>query len=451
MIHMKKLILVVFFIIFIYLYKNYDQIKLWFLNHIILERGILTPSCPWYKISSIFLKDGAGVNLYNDYKEKHGDFAPSKMFNQDIYVVTNVKYIKQILDNSPDTFTVGKLKQQIFHSFMKKNVGVSSGCPWKRRREINEKALLTDQLHVYSEKYNNDIHHFMNKRWKNKCILKYKDFVNIGRYMTAKIVFNTNKMNKDVFNLFSEANTTDTFYPGFKLDPFVVLNYNQFLEKHIKNPNVNSLIHLCLSMSSDPEEVKHQIPHFIFPLVGLYITSIPRILTLLFNDKNALQKVMNEITSVQTYHNDKLVSKKIYELSYLRKCILETLRLMNPLITTFRTLTKDYSFDENYHFQKGTQFLILNNPVLREKEFFDNPNSFNPERWTKDMEQSYYAISFNQGPQRCPAKELVIFLAQSFIYHFVSLNNVEHIEVETIDITNVPQIMNPCNIKIKLN
>ena len=280
------------------------------MNRIILERGILAPSCPWYKISSIFLKDGAGVNLYNDYKEKHGDFAPSKMFNQDIYVVTNVKYIKQILDNSPDTFTVGKLKQHIFHSFMKKNVGVSSGCPWKRRREINEKALLTDQLHVYSEKYNNDIHHFMNKRWKNKMYSKIQRFCKHRKVYDAKIVFNTNKMNKDVFNLFSEANTTDTFYPGFKLDPFVVLNYNQFLEKHIKNPNVNSLIHLCLSMSSDPEEVKHQIPHFIFPLVGLYITSIPRILTLLFNDKNALQKVMNEITSVQTYHNDKLVSKK---------------------------------------------------------------------------------------------------------------------------------------------
>ena len=448
---MKKLILVVFLIVLIYLCKNYDRIKIWFLNRIILERGILAPSCPWYKLSSIFLKDGAGVNLYNDYKGKYGDFALSKMFDEDIYVVTNVNYIKQILDNSPDTFSVGKLKQQFFQSFMGKNVGVSSGCPWKRRREMNERALLTDKLHVYSEKYNDDIHHFMNKRWRNKCILKYKDFVNIGRYMTAKIVFNTNKMNKDVFNLFSEANTTDAFYPGFKLDPFVVLNYNQFLEKHIKNPNVNSLIHLCSTMSSDPEEVKHQIPHFIFPLVGLYITSIPRILTLLFNDKNALQKVMNEITSIQTYRNDKLLSKKIYELSFLRKCILETLRLMNPLITTFRTLTKDYSFDENYHFQKGTQFLILNNPVLREKEFFENPNAFIPDRWTKDMEHSYYAISFNQGPQRCPAKELVIFLAQSFIYHFVSFNNVEQIEVETIDLENVPQIMDPCEIKIKLN
>ena len=333
---------------------------------------------------------------------------------------------------------------------MKKNVGVSSGCPWKKRREMNERALLTDQLHVYSEKYNTDIHHYINKRWSDKCILKYKDFVKIGRYMTAKIVFNTNKINKDVFTLFSEANTTDAFYPQFKITPSVYHKYNRYLEKHIRNPKVNSLIHLCVTMSSDKEEVKHQIPHFIFPLVGLYITSIPRILTLLVNDKYSLQKVIDEIHSIEIYKNDQLLTRKIYELSYLRKCILETLRLMNPLITTFRTLTKDYSFDEKYKFRKGTQFLILNNPVLREKEFFENPNEFNPGRWTEDMEKSYYAISFNQGPQRCPGKELVIFLAQSFIYNLVLTNNLQKMEVEKIDLKNVPQIMNPCEIKIKL-
>ena len=102
-------------------YKYYEQSKLWILNRIILERGILAPSCPWYKISDLFLKDGAGINLYNEYKKKYGDFALSTMFNEEIYIVTNVNYIQQILDNSPDTFNVGGLKRKIFGSFMKKN------------------------------------------------------------------------------------------------------------------------------------------------------------------------------------------------------------------------------------------------------------------------------------------------------------------------------------------
>ena len=63
------------------------------------------------------------------------------------------------------------------------------------------------------------------------------------------------------------------------------------------------------------------------------------------------------------------------------------------------------------------------------------------------MEKSYYAISFNQGPQRCPGKELVIFLMQSFIYNFVKVKHINHntfIKTMNIDTTNIPQMTNPC-------
>ena len=133
---------------------------------------------------------------------------------------------------------------------------------------------------------------------------------------------------------------------------------------------------------------------------------------------------------------------------------METLRLINPLITTFRTLSEDFSFDEKYSFKKGTQFLILNNPVLREKEYFEKPNEFIPERWTEEMELSYYAISFNQGPQRCPAKELVIFLCQSFIYNFFKIKNINKntkIQINQINIEDIPQITNPFSIKIQID
>ena len=76
---------------------------------------------------------------------KNGDFSETNMFRK-IYVVTNIKYIQYILDNSPDLFNVGKLKKMFFKSFMSKNVGVSSGCPWKKRRSMNEFALDTEKI-----------------------------------------------------------------------------------------------------------------------------------------------------------------------------------------------------------------------------------------------------------------------------------------------------------------
>jgi len=180
----------------------------------------------------------------------------------------------------------------------------------------------------------------------------------------------------------------------------------------------------------------------MFPILGIYSLIIPRLLVLLYNHQHILRNVIKEINK----------NKDNYP--YLRKCILETLRLNNPVVTTFRTLLKDFKFDDNYKFKKGTQFLILNNPVLREKEYFKFPNKFIPERWTTKMEQSYYSISFNKGPQRCPAKELSISLIQLFIIHFFKftgiLKNRKKLKTKKIDIHNIPKMMNPCNISISL-
>ena len=339
-----------------------------------------------------------------------------------IYTVTNNKYIKIIFDNSPDLFSVGKLKMKFFRSFMEKNVGVSTGCPWKSRRRMNEIALDTDVLHVYAKQYNNDIVEQLIK-WKNVAELGFSDFLNFGKKMVAKIVFNTDYINDDFFKIFSEANTTEAFFnPNLKINPKIYNNYTKVLNHFIDNPNPNSLVERCLLVSKNKEEIRHQIPHFIFPIVGLFITTIPRLLLLLCNHKKIFKRVIQEVYSLKDSYIDNY--EYIYKLTYLRKCILETLRLNNPVITTFRTLTRDYSFDNKYSFKKGDQFLILNNPILREKEFFEKPNKFIPSRWTSDMEKSYYAISFNQGPQRCPGKELAIYLVQSFIYNFIKIKEI---------------------------
>jgi len=453
----NKIILIFIIILLIFLfyqYKNNLQFNVWLMNRLIVSRGILAPNCKWYNISDVLLgEDSSGINIYKKYKEKYGDFAECNMFNYKIYIVTNNIYIKTILDNSPDLFSVGLLKKRFFKSFMSKNVGVSSGCPWKNRRYMNEYALDTDKLHRYSDKFNNDIYKEL-LNIKDKKQLEFNDFINYGKKMVSKIIFNTDEINDDVYKLFTEANTIKMFNDNnFKINEKIYNNYINTLNKYIDNPNKESLIELCLSVSNNKEEIIHQIPHFIFPINGIFNTLvIPRLLLLLCNHPNEFKKVIDEVNNVN--YTDYDISKKIYNLEYLRKCILELLRLNNPVTTTFRTLTKDYSFDNKYSFKKGTQFLILNNPVLRENEYYKEPDKFIPSRWTKEMEESYYAISFNQGPQQCPAKELSIFLTQSFIYNFIKIFNIgkfKMISCKKINTNKSPQIINPCKIKFEIN
>jgi hypothetical protein len=442
-------LIIIILILTIYKYFDFDQINVWLLNRLIILRGVLAQNCVWYAVSDILLSNnGSGIKTYNKFKQKYGDFAPSYMFGEKIYTVTNNKYIKIIFDNSPDLFSVGNLKMRFFRSFMEKNVGVSTGCPWKARRYMNEFALNTGMLHTYAEQYNNDIIKLLTK-WKNISKLGYPNFVNFGKTMVAKIVFNTDCINNDFFKIFSEANTTEVFFnPDFKINPEVYNNYLKTLNHYIAEPEPNSLVKLCLKVTNNKEEIRHQIPHFIFPIAGLFITTIPRLLLLLCNHKKIFRTVIKEVHSLKGSGMNNY--KNIYKLTYLRKCILETLRLNNPVITTFKTLTQDYSFDDKHNFKKGEQFLILNNPVLREKEFFEKPNKFMPSRWTADMEKSYYAISFNQGPQRCPGKELAIYLAQSFMYNFIKIKEIginQSMRCKKINTKKIEQVINPCTIK----
>ena len=443
------LIIIFFLILIIYNNVDFDHFNVWLLNRLFILRGVLAPNCNWYTVSDILLPNNAsGIKIYNKIKKKYGDFAPTYMFGEKIYTVTNNKYIKIIFDNSPDLFSVGKLKMTFFKSFMEKNVGVSTGCPWKARRHINEIALVTDKLHIYAEKYNNDMIEQLTK-WKNTPKLGKLDFENLGKTMVSKIVFNTDSLNDYFFKIFSEANTTEAFTnPHFKITPKVYNNYVKILNNYIDNPKPKSLVELCLTVTNNKEEIRHQIPHFIFPIVGLFITTIPRLLLLLCNHKKIFKKVIQEVYSLNDSNMDNY--ENIYKLTYLRKCILETLRLNNVVSTTFRTLTQDYTFDNKYSFKKGTQFLILNNPVLREEEYFDKPHKFMPSRWTPNMEKSYYAISFNQGPQQCPGKELAIYLAQSFIYNFIKIKEIgikQSMRCKKINTETITHVINPCSIK----
>ena len=65
------------------------------------------------------------------------------------------------------------------------------------------------------------------------------------------------------------------------------------------------------------------------------------------------------------------------------------------------------------------------------------------------MENSYYNLTFNQGPQKCPGKDLCIYLIQ-FIFNFIRLKQIgikQSIHSSKINTKNIPQVLNPCNIK----
>ena len=154
----------------------------------------------------------------------------------------------------------------------------------------------------------------------------------------------------------------------------------------------------------------------MFPIGGIIHTVSAKTLLILCNHKDKFDKLIRELQIIDHKNAQEIASSQ-----YLRYCILEMLRLNNLVNSTFRTLCKDFTFDDGTQFKKDTQLLILNNPILREPQCFNSPNQFIPERWNDNLESTYCNLTFNQGPQKCPGKDLSIFLIQSFIVNILNI------------------------------
>jgi len=437
-------------IILIFIIVN-PKFNLYLLNLVFVSRGLITNNCRWWKISDLLIKDTAGHQIYNDYRLKYGSIAPMKMFGQNIFLVTNSDFIKEILDKSPNTFDVGKIKFNFFKTFMAHNVGVSSGCLWKQRRAMNEFALSTNFVPKFAKAYDSDI-----KKIIKTNLSKTYDFnrmLQIGKQMVARVVFGLDNVDDNIFKIFAEANTIWSILDeNHQINHNIKSTYEKFILNQIKNPVKDSLVYQSKLHTDNLNEILHQIPHYMFPILGLYPVAILRLLTFLANHPLILNQLCEELSN----------AIDPYKVKMLRYCILETFRLNNPVTTTFRTLKLDYEFIDKYtnptkpityKFNKGDQFLILNNPVLRDSRFWSNPNKFDPFRWGKsEIEDSYYALSFNQGPQKCPGKELAIYLVGSFVINFFMINgilrNPSKLKTNRIPTDSIPAMLNPCELKI---
>lgn len=461
--------LILILIILSLIYWHRQDIKTNLLTFLIVERGVLSPNCTWWAISEKILTDASGINVYYDLKKKYGSFFKANFGGHSVYVVTNPKYIKMMFENSPDIFGVGKLKYNIFKSFMPKNVGVSEGCPWRIRRLVNENVLFSENLHPYSQMYNQSIRNLL----KKNIPTNYSQFSSLSRKIAMKIVFNDDFIREPVFRIFSEANSMQAIWFGSKkINPDIDRYVRNYFIENIRQPTPFSLIELAKQAYNQQlnrlpininhlyidqvcqqvknygnieDELINQIPHWIFPIVGLVSINIPRLLLLLCNHRQIFDKLIlkiNQMDNIQSISN----------LKYLRYCILELLRLNNPVTTTFRTLLADFRIDQHF-FKKNDQFVILNNPVLRDPSFFTDPNRYIPERWNQKMEESYYTIMFNQGPQKCPGKEFAILITQLVLVNYLKYSGILRNGSDLItcnqfiDTNNIPQMINPCKLE----
>ena len=418
-----KAIFWILLILLLLIVWNWETIRISLTFFLAIQRGLVAPSCFWWSVTDMILEDSTGEDVYRkEQRENPGQpFVMINFWGRPMRMVIDPSYIKPILDNSPFVFGAGIPKKRFFSTFMGGNLGISEGCPWKYRRALNEFVLDTDKKHHLFPLYNKELKRMISKAPPRN----FEEFGELGQYMAGVIVFGTTKPSPSVFKVLEESNTSASIF--FKITPSSYDAYDAYVRQQMANPIPNSMVALGRRFGSSDYEMTQQIPHWIFPIVSITAIGVPRALLLIRNTPSVYRKA------------------KEGDPKYIRKCLLETLRLNNQVLSMFRTLLRDVTFPNGETLHKGDELVIFTNPVMRSPERFYQPDAYIPERWNDEsLEDSYFNLIFSQGPQICPGKNLALDYMNTMLR---SLLQYDIISAEPyFDTKKVPKMINPCKI-----
>ncbi|CAL8110028.1 unnamed protein product [Orchesella dallaii] len=122
-------------------------------------------------------------------------------------------------------------------------------------------------------------------------------------------------------------------------------------------------------------------------------------------EKQVQEKVYKDVKTSVDANGGAITYDGLLNMTYLDMFLNETLRFFPPAPRTERICTKDYPVPgTNIMIEKGTLVAIPIYPIQRDPNYFENPEKFEPERFTVDQKSSrnpYAFMPFGHGPRNC--------------------------------------------------
>ncbi|XP_036325016.1 probable cytochrome P450 9f2 [Rhagoletis pomonella] len=138
------------------------------------------------------------------------------------------------------------------------------------------------------------------------------------------------------------------------------------------------------------------------------------------------EKLFEEVEEINKRREGKrLTYEDLQGMKYLEMVVNETLRKWPPIITLNRICTKDFLFEadgERMEIKKGEVILVPVSGIHRDPQYYPNPDSFDPERFSaenKDQIKPFTFLPFGEGPRNCIASRFATLEAKAILYYLV--------------------------------
>ncbi|KAI4477353.1 hypothetical protein M0804_012739 [Polistes exclamans] len=173
----------------------------------------------------------------------------------------------------------------------------------------------------------------------------------------------------------------------------------------------------------DEEGIREEVDTFMFEGHDTTASALCFALSLFAKHKDVQEKIRHEINTF-TQEGYKFTMSSIQKLTYLERCIKESLRLYPSVHIIFRQISTDMQL-RHYLIPSGTICEVNIYNVHRNPEYWPNPNVFDPDRFLSENikgRHPYSYIPFSAGPRNCIGQKFAMFelklIVASTLYNF---------------------------------
>nr|XP_018916765.1 PREDICTED: cytochrome P450 6B7-like [Bemisia tabaci] len=129
-------------------------------------------------------------------------------------------------------------------------------------------------------------------------------------------------------------------------------------------------------------------------------------------------RVREEVEEVMKKHNTtEFTYEVVRDLHFVDQCLRETVRLYPNNTALTRVCTQDFNLaGTDYTLKKGQRVIFSPYSVHHDPEYFENPDGFDPDRFSSKNKDSIDAfLAFGKGPRKCPGKNVGLLMGTALI------------------------------------
>ncbi|WP_353776839.1 cytochrome P450 [Winogradskyella sp. 3972H.M.0a.05] len=407
------------------------------------------------------------------FKESEGNsFSIKPLFTKHIVMTRDAEMAREILQKKHKHFEKSKLQTHNLGKYIGYGLLTSTGQYWLKQRRLIQPAF-------HKEKINGLLKIISNTVEEQVSNFPTENLVDLYALMNT-LAFEV--IAKSLFNFSADKATLSRLQ-------YIIETLQRFIVKEIRQPHKKLWYHLSGQMKSSMAMVKESrdiintiieerrasndfhddlldmllnakyedgssmsneqlIDEILILFVAGHETTanaLTFVLFLLANHKEELGKATEE---AKKFHLETLAMQSFTELTYIKQCIEESMRLYPPAWITDRVNLQDESVGD-YYFKEGTMIGVSFYEMHRHKDYWEAPESFRPDRFSEENRKrtaSFY-MPFGAGPRLCIGNNFAMFEMQLVLQSILSKYTIET-DKSTIDV-NPLITLKPIGAKLK--